>query len=86
MMPHEAVRAAEMVFILTPDKQTWQTQREVVCLGVAGVRLQNEVLLTDPADNGHLGLWSGPLRAIWISHRELRTGTREGFSLLLGMD
>ncbi len=43
---------------------------EVLCVEVAGIRLQNEVLLTDPADNGHLGLCSGPLRVFWSSHRE----------------
>lgn len=62
MMPHEAVRAAEMAFSFAPAGQTWQTEGYCV--------LQNAVQLTDPVDNGHLGLWSGPLRAIWSFRRE----------------
>lgn len=69
MMPREAVIAAEMCLRLC-SSQTNVADWEVLCLEVAGIRLRNEVALTSPVDNGHLGLWNGPLRAIWSSHGE----------------
>lgn len=49
--------------------------RGAVCR-VAGIRLQNEGLLTNLVDNRRLGLWSGPLRAIWSLHGEPTNGER----------